>query len=625
MADHTPQSANSPIGTSAIVDRALRVASMLPPTSVARGAVENVKIACQTPPSPQPPPVSDISRCSAAIGTLYDEVVRETTNSDPATSGLARVSRIALSAALSRLTWGESPETDVDGAPSSRSSSRATVEVSGDGSVLRVLPERPLRAGRDYQLLVYGLPRDADPKWRAAGSGPSRTLEAELSESYDAVLSDSRIPFRDDDVRALIGRLATSASSLADVPGASGARALLRRPLNSRELLRLRAWFVPATPAPHPAAVIGFRTQNPLRELAMDRTAVARLSCDDSSATLEASDTGPLGGAVAGVYRGRYRSLDIVAPISSPAGAPAAQQGEHTFLLAVPTGFSERTPVVLAIHGHGGRADVMLKSTAQDLAKRGMATLAIDIAAHGARAGEEQFVDPLRPARLTRGIRQAAVDVLSMIDAATRCGFVLPDGHRAQPGSVRYLGYSLGAAIGVLVRSVEPRMGITVLLAPAADLVEWQVQQVPKRLGAESYTICSGGPLHGSRCEEPDKCRPLGICVFDPRVVLLNDVLTLPFRLVFGGADPLSFAVERTSGSTAPLLIVGGELDMTVGPLTAARLADAYGMTLDGSGGRRGAKRRFAAWPMLGHELFGDPRVRGAAYDFLEYGGRSGR
>lgn len=610
----------SPIGAAAIVGRALRVAAMLPPASAARAALAPAQLACAAPADAGTgAPGLDTARCGAAIGALHEAVVGETDDVDPATRGLARVARIVLADALSRLTVEEPSGAATGGAPLPRGATRATVQVSGDGRTLRLVPERALRAGRAYELVLRGLPADVRAQWRAGAAGGSGALAAEVSAAYDAVLASERPPFDDDGVRALVGRLAASLDGVDDVPGASGARATLSRPLDARELAGLRASFVPASPTADPAAVVRFRTRDPRRGLVTARDRIGRLPCPGTrDAALEAADLGSLGNAVAGVYRGRYRTVDARAP--QPGATERTR--DHPFLLALPAGVSATTPVVLIVHGHGGRADVLLRSTAQDLARRGMATLAIDLAAHGARASEAQFADPLHPARLTRGIRDAAVDVLGVIDATTRCGLALPDGVRIQPPTVRYLGYSLGAAIGVLVRAVEPRLGTTVLVAPAADLAEWQVQQVAKKLGAETYTICSGGASHGAVCTAPTACGADGACVFDPRIVLLGDVLAMPFRLVYADADPLAFAVERTGGSTAPLLVMGGEVDLTAGPWTAARLADAYGMTLGGSSGARGATRRFVSWPSLGHELFGDPRVRAAAFDFLAHGGR---
>jgi hypothetical protein len=175
------------------------------------------------------------------------------------------------------------------------------------------------------------------------------------------------------------------------------------------------------------------------------------------------------------------------------------------------------------------------------------------------------------------------------------------------------------------MRAVERRLGTAVLVAPPADLVAWQVQQIPKHLGATTYTICEDGPAHGRSCLGPQDCAD-GVCTFDPRLLLLSDLFDFPYDVLFGGADPVAFASERTGGaSVAPLLLIGGGVDMTVGPLAGARLAGLYGMKLDARGGRRGASRRFVYWSGLGHDLISNAAVREEAYDFLMNGGRGFR
>ena len=61
---------------------------------------------------------------------------------------------------------------------------------------------------------------------------------------------------------------------------------------------------------------------------------------------------------------------------------------------------------------------------------------------------------------------------------------------------------------------------------------------------------------------------------------------------------------------------------MAVGPAAGARLADAYGMTLDDTSGRRGRGTRLVVWPAHGHDLLSDLRVRYQAYEFLASSGR---
>ncbi|MBY0273764.1 hypothetical protein K2Z84_00370, partial [Candidatus Binatia bacterium] len=330
--------------------------------------------------------------------------------------------------------------------------------------------------------------------------------------------------------------------------------------------------------------------------------------------------------AVAAVYRGQYASAELSETAQDDehgTRAAPAPPVEHGFVVALPVGFDPATtPLVLLVHGHGGNAQAMLKSNAIGLARRGMASAALDLPAHGERTAEPELAVPLEPARLTHGLRQAAVDTLALLDATLRCGLALPDGaERFTPHELRFLGYSLGAAVGVLVRAVEPRIGTTVLIAPPADLVDWQVIQVPRVLGVTAYGACSGGSTHGTKCR--GTCEPDGVCIADPQLVGFGDLLSLPYGAIFAAAQPVSFAGERTGpAGTAPLLVIAAGVDMAVGPAAGPRLADVYGMSIDATGGRRGRGIRLVQWPTHGHDLLADLHVLRQAYDFLATRGR---
>ncbi|MBM4245884.1 MAG: hypothetical protein FJ148_19110 [Deltaproteobacteria bacterium] len=141
-------------------------------------------------------------------------------------------------------------------------------------------------------------------------------------------------------------------------------------------------------------------------------------------------------------------------------------------------------------------------------------------------------------------------------------------------------------------------------------------------LGVTAYGACSGGSSHGAKCK--GTCEPDGICIADPQLVGFADLLSFAYGSAFAGAQPVSFAGERTgAASTAPLLVISAGVDMAVGPAAGPRLADVYGMTLDDVGGRRGRGTRLLVWPSHGHDLLADLRVRRQAYDFLATRGRA--
>ena len=621
----------SPLGNFATVHRALRLATSLPRASAARHGTELARDACREIPDPGGEcPQFDVARCRDALCSLYDALSQATRDDDAITRNFSRVVRAQVSDALSRLSWTAAGNTgDARRAESVSTRIPASIQVIGDGRTLRIRPLRSLRARRRYQLVVTGLPRDRIAHWYAgSGSTAGAKLQDDLGQAYDSVFAGESVQFHADEARALLTRVATDADRTMDVPATAGILMSLHEALDGAALSRVRAWFEPATASVEGGFAIAFRTLDPLAGLLAYRTFLAGSACVDADRgiPLEPFKAGISDASLAGVFRGRYRSLDLQGKDETQdvlGVAPGdARATELPFLLAVPKGFSDATPIVLTVHGHGGTAEAMLKAHAIGLARRGMATLAIDLPAHGERSREAPFIDPLRPERSALGIRQATLDALAVFQAATRCGFALPKDVTLRPRSLRYFGYSLGAGVGVLLRAVEKRLGTTVLVAPPGNLVDWQVQQIPKNLGATTYTICKDGPAHGRTCLGPGDCRD-GVCTFDPRLLLLGDLFDFPYDVALGGADPVAFAGERTGdASVAPVLLIAGGVDMTVGPLAGPRLASLYGMKLDAHGGRRSMAQRFVYWSDLGHDLISNAVVREQAYDFLMSGGR---
>lgn len=596
-----------PRGSWAATVRALRMASMLPVGTATRTASSEALVACR--PAAGNGEGTTVPRgCRDQVAHVLDAIATDGDSGDRTTRGLARVARPFVSEALFLLSAAEArsagPRSGID----------VAVALSPDGRTLRVRPTTPLRGGRDYGLVVSGLPADVASGWHVGvASEASAALRAEQASRVPATLDEEREGERRQGAISLVDRIARDVGG-GDAPPSVDLRAALRRPLESREIVSLRVNLVEGSAAANPDVALRFRTQDVRGVLARERAAVDPLPCA-SATRLQAIDSPASDAALEGVYRGRF-------PSPGDGADTTEVSWRHSFLIALPRGASATTPIVLAVHGHGGSAAEMLRAMAPRLARRGMATLAIDLPAHGGRAGEGARVDALDPVRSAHAVRRAALDTVAAVGMVTRCGLVLPDGTRLAPAGLRFLGYSLGAAVGILARAIEPRIETTALIAPAADLVEWQVQQVPKLLGAQTYTICSGGPAHGAVCGTPDACGPQGACIFDPSVLLLMDVLALPYRVALAPADPLAFAAHRTGGSTAPLLILAGALDMTVGTLTARRLADAYGWNVDTRGVRRGRTHRLEVSSASGHELFTDPRVREQAADFLADGGR---
>jgi alpha-beta hydrolase superfamily lysophospholipase len=256
------------------------------------------------------------------------------------------------------------------------------------------------------------------------------------------------------------------------------------------------------------------------------------------------------------------------------------------------------------------------------LAARGMMVAVPELPGHGERAVPGRaFLDLLDPAGLALGVRQTVVDVLGAV-RAVRCGLTLPDGRRLAPRDVRFFGYSLGAMVGVIARTLEPDLGPTVLVAPGGDIAGWLMMQVGAQLGFQLVT-CIGGPESGASCAGRKECAPPGTCHADPMLLELAETLHFPYALAAAPGDPLSFAAERApETSRAPLLLVTGGTDFVLHPLLATRLADAYGLRSVGPHLRRGPRATLVQWPDLGHDLLESAAVREQVYRFLASGGR---
>ena len=503
-----------------------------------------------------------------------------------------------------------------------------------DGRTVLVRPLTALRGGRRYAVIAQGVEPAAIPGLRAslvprpAGDGiaiPSGAFAAPVEQELpgDAGgISTSRLA-------SLIGRLERDASAMPGLGPFAGVRVTLPEPVPPEQVGAVQLSFAPVDDARESETLGVFRTLDARAGLLEDRARLATLECDVRPA--EPRDTKQTLGArlphVARLLRGTYRSLAVAGEGGhGPLGvaAAAAPAIELPYLLALPHGFTSETPLVLVVDGHAGSAARILGKHAGALTERGLAVLAIELPAHGERAVPgTDILDALDPAALGRNVRQAAVDVLSAVQAATRCGLVLPDGARLRVPEVRYLGYSLGAMVGSIARSVEPRIGTAVLAAPGGDILGWLLLRISPTLGA-TYVTCLGGAQEGESCIPTGQCTPPGACMVDPFLERLHWLLALPYELAAAAADPLSYVTHRTGAVTSRgrlLLITGGE-DAALHPALATRLADAYRMQPVAPYRRRGPRAQMVQWPELGHELVDRPGVRAQITEFLASDGR---
>lgn len=551
-----------------------------------------------------------VKACQDALRTVFDSLPSETEYErrerallGTALYGLADVARADEA--------GRCPHRPLPGQHA------ADLVLDNDGQTLHLRATPPLRSGRRYSLAVSGATSEELDALRRSvkPGGPTEhaTTYAGIAKEY---LTDSSSPI---DVERLSGALTQWEADAALVPGL-GSEVALRSTLPSQadgaDLERLAFAFVPADDASPEQVVLTFRTLDARAGLRAYRE---RLESEPCSAVPLLAARKRLLGAIP--------ALDI-APEDEGSflGAPAdrATPTNVPIQLLRPLNATDDTPLVILVPGHKMTAEEMLAAHGPALARRGMATLAMDLPHQGTRATRGgALLDILNPAHLTLGLRQAGADVLAVVRAARLCGLALPHGAVYQPQDVRYLGFSLGAMVGTMVRSVSPNLGTTVLAAPGAGIARWLALGILSELGAPLLS-CSSGPSAGQSCLTTGKCPPPGLCRRDPTSERLWTLVESPYARISAGADPVAFAPETTGdASTAPLLIVTGGEDAALPPPLATRLADAYRMKPISEYARRGSHSELVQWPELGHRLLPDPAVQQQVYDFLASQGRS--
>lgn len=171
-----------------------------------------------------------------------------------------------------------------------------------------------------------------------------------------------------------------------------------------------------------------------------------------------------------------------------------------------------RVPAALLLHGFSSRKERMAASIGAALRERGIASLAVDLPLHGARDGTIESLSLRQPFALVAKWKLALAEASAAID-------YLSDLRGVDSDRLAFVGYSLGAFLGVHVAAADDRLSAIVLAA--------------------------GGDL-------------------PPQTPFASMV-----RMV---ADPLR-AVRRLDGR--PLLMVNGRYDRSVTPAQAERLFEA--------------------------------------------------
>lgn len=548
----------------------------------------------------------DPKSCRVALAGVFTTLrSRRADTSDPLVRAVADRTATYVSGTLSLLAWRSDARAPADCerlAPRGREP--ALVLVAEDGKSLAVEPLTALRDGREYALVLEG---DGAP---TASPAPPLANDAERIRARFAGAPGGP---EGDRVLAYVEGLERASAAAAGRASFASVRLVVPDEIRAEDLGSLRASFVPARSAPDKGVVLRFETLDPRAGLLHARAQLRERGCAPVALQPIAADAGaPLPSGVV-AYAGRARSLEE---------APDAPVRDVPLTTLLPVRVDDRTPLVVALDGHQGSAAKILARHGGELAALGLAVLSFDLPGHGVRASEGDFVVAADPARLTRGMRQAAIDLVAAVGTSLDCGFALPGGRAYRPRSVRFLGYSLGSMIGAIARSVEPDLGTAVFLAPGGDLFGWLMLRLGPALGGR-FVACLGGAEHGETCIDDGACAPPGRCIVDPFFQALHETAEPVFRQATAGGDPLSFATHRTGDTShGRLLLITGGNDAVLHPALATRLADAYGMHVVAPHRRRGPGSTLVQWPQLGHDLHDRADVRRQAHEFLASDGR---
>lgn len=557
------------------------------------------------------------SACAEALGTVYGTLV-EADDPDPTHRGVAWYLASGAVDAVLRLNAGRT------GASAPGTATGAL--LSSDFRTLRLHPLRPLRPGRRWALVVDGLPPESIAPLRETvvprpGENGLVVPPGSFLDPLMAGIVDEPGEMRRERVFELARRLEGDVRGMAAASPSAGVQLQLSAPLRPEDLGRVSFRFVPAREASADRTLVELPVADVRGSLLPHRDRLSELPCADG--TLAPADDLLTRAEHPRVraFRGDYPSLRIHRDVGGrrhEVGLDQAVESDVPFLLAVPEDLGKATPLVVGVHGHGGKARRFLRDHAAAFAERGFAFLAVELPEHGSRgANVKEFHGMFDPARLAVGYRQSVVDVLAALRAAADCGFRLPGGATYRPGEIRYFGYSFGAMIGVTVRSMWPTLGPAVFVAAAGDLANWLTAQLPHSVNATPLR-CLGGADDGRACPPDLGCETPGECWIDPHFARVGHLFELPFGLALASAEPLGAARLRTGeASRAPLLLLTAGADGVLPALLQARLMDAYDMHGEPPGEVRGPHSRRRHWPALDHALIENEEVRSAAYEFL--------
>ena len=344
-------------------------------------------------------------------------------------------------------------------------------------------------------------------------------------------------------VRDLAGDPVEPAGGFVGALGPAPAEALLREALRTApQLARLRGRIVDAdvfttqsvtamlerirdelkAARPAPAAFgIGRGGERAVFPLA----SVTGIAFDRQVGTAPVFGSSALGTAALGLYPGavgtlafgRYSSPEylnarrVIPPLGTLTGVPGVQRvNEIVFTLVLPAGArpSSGWPVAIFGHGFGSQKDESGFAAAASMARRGIATVAINVVGHGGgplgtlrvdRAGapsvtlpaggrgldqngdgaiaSTEGVDAAPPELIVAqrdGLRQTVVDLMQLV-RVIETGGIDADGDGASdldPERISYFGQSFGGIYGTKLLAIEPSVRAGVVNVPGGPIVE---------------------------------------------------------------------------------------------------------------------------------------------------------
>jgi dienelactone hydrolase len=283
-------------------------------------------------------------------------------------------------------------------------------------------------------------------------------------------------------------------------------------------------------------------------------------------------------------------------------GETAAAATWLDFYLTVPASPGPHRVVVLQ-HGFAGDNSFAL-GVANELAREGLAGIAISAVAHGRRGN---FLDILSstPLQVRDVFRQTNADQMALV-RAIRAGIDLdadgsPD---LDPTRLGYLGVSLGGIMGATFIAVEPSVQAAVLNVAGGRVAFLGDNPGTRPIYSQYYATLVELDIDSPEFE-----------VFRQRLLDLGQQAIDP-------ADPLNYArrwrLEPFPGYTRRrVLLQEGIGDPLVSNESTEALAVAGGLSADQPMSDVNGVSGLWRYPMGGHGIFGRPEVRAQALRFL--------